>query len=189
MNQSGTLTVARVAVDSVHVSATDGLTAFDQTLNVDPQGTVAQSSPASPFIDLLDYVAAILAAAPPNVQKDAQWSVNVSALSPVQTAGTGMEGGSQYTPRHQPKNTNINLSLTTKLVSVSGDVLTFHGEGIMKQEMETIAGMTGQDIATTIDFKLKSGQLQSCTRTTQTIQVMGAQHTPMITIVTSLTAK
>jgi hypothetical protein len=186
-SQSGTLTIARVAEDSLHVSATNGLAALDQTLSVDPKGSVAQPSPPSPFIDLLDYVAAILAAAPPNVQKGAQWNVNVSALSPEDTARESGVAAHGYTKHLKPF--DIRMTLTITLASVSGDVMTFHGQGTVKQETATIAGASGEDIYNTIDFELKSGQLQSCTRTTQVANIALGQPMGTVSYVTSLMAK
>lgn len=188
MYQSGTFTVARVTADSVRVSATDGLPASDQVLKIDPQGSVAQPSPASPFIDLLNYVAVILAAAPSNAQKDAQWKVSLSALSPLQTAEEGFAAGTSYRPKPVRPPGNASITVTTKLASVSGDVLTFHGEGTESQETATIQGNAGWSETITIDFVLKSGHLQSCTRTA--LMAMGQESNPMkMSFVTSLTAK
>jgi hypothetical protein len=188
MSQSGMLTVARVTVDSVHITASDGLPALDQSLSVNQHGSMAQPSPASPFIDLLNYVATILAAAPPNLQKGAQWDATLSATTPLDTAAQSLAAGSPYAPKTKMKSVDVPITIATKLVSVSGDTLTFHGEGVMKQYTATVGGNMGETITTTIDFVLKSGVLQSASRTT--IAGFGPEGNPMnMSYVTALTAK
>ena len=187
MSQSGTLTVARIAVDSVHITTADGLPALDQSLSVNAQGTVTQPSPASPFIDLLNYIAAILAVAPTNPQKGVQWDAKLSAMTPIETAGESMAAGTPYASQKMPA-VNLPITIATKLDSISGSTLKFHGEGQTKQYAATIAGNYGESITTTIDFVLKSGVMQSATRTTTL--ATGAEANPFnMSYVTSLNAK
>jgi hypothetical protein len=188
MYQDGTLTISRVTTDSVHVTTSNGLPAFDQALSVDERGSMQQQpSAVSPFIDLLNYVAAILAAAPAGAREGAQWSVSLSGMSPIEAARQGFSAGTKYAAKNI-KSVDIPIVMSIKLVSVSGNVWTFHGEGSQEKYTSTIGGNMGESINTTIDFVIKSGVLQSGTRTT--ILGEGSENSPMKqSFVTSLTAK
>jgi hypothetical protein len=176
MSLGGTLGVSRQTAGSVRITTSDGLPAADQTQSVDPSGMIQQTSPASPFIDLLNYVAAILAAAPSNVQKGSQWDVKLSGLSPLETAEAAFTAGTKYNMQSMPRQ-DLSVTVATKLVSVVGNTMTFHGEGKQQSYQATIGGNYGESVSTTIDFVLKSGLLQSCTRTT--VVGLGSEANPM----------
>ena len=154
-DQSGTLTITRVASDSARLAASDGLDAFDQTLHVDARGAVAQPSPANPFIDALDTVAAVLAAAPSNPQKGAAWSASVTAPSWINNFMNGA----------LPKSlSSIPVSVT--VASVTGDTMNLRGEGKGEFTMATGMGNQTSTISVALDCTLRSSQVQSCSRTT-----------------------
>ena len=154
-NQSGTLTVMRVASDSARFSASDGLDAFDQMLHVDTKGTIAQSSPANTFVDALDTFAAAFAAAPANMQKGDKWSVTVASPSWINS----------YTKGTLPKFMS-SIPLNIKVASVTADTAELVGIG--EDAFTTTTGTGNQMNIITLDFEctLHSGQIKSCSRTT-----------------------
>ena len=179
---TGTVTIARSASDSAHVTVADGLPPFDQTLSVTSQGSLVQPSPSNQFVDLLDTVATILAAAPSTAQKDTQWTVNLPSLGWMES-GSGLSAQQAKAVGSVPP-----VPLTTKVVSASGDALTLHGEGTMKQEAMSSMGLMGSEITIVIDIEVKSGHLDSCSRTaTESIITEGNARKIGQTI--SLTAK
>jgi hypothetical protein len=155
-SQGGTLTLARVDANSVHITAGGSLPAFDQTLGVDSGGSIAQPSPPDPFINLLNNLTAVLAAAPPGLQPKAQWSLKVQAPS----------WPSGRRAMSLPKDF-ATVPVTVTVTSVSGDIVSFHAQGKDEVDIMTVAGNSGTRESMTIDFELKSGQLQSCTQTTE----------------------
>jgi len=154
---SGTLTLTRVDAGSVHVVEGDGLIPTDNTLAVDSQGSGAQPSPVDPFIDLLDNLAIILAAAPADLQQSSQWNVNLSPISFLQS-----EGNSK---KHLIAPNFKYVTVTTNVVTIAGDDLTFHADGKNQSYLQTIGGPSGASESVTIDFELQSGHLKSCTQT------------------------
>jgi len=153
-DQSGTLTITRVANDSARLVASDGLDAFDQTLHVDARGAVAQPSPANPFIDILDTVAAVLAAAPASPQKGAAWSVNVAAPSWINNFMNGT----------LPKSLS-SIPVSVSVVSVTSNTFSLHGEGKGELTMATGMGNQTNTISVALDCTLHSSQIKSCSRT------------------------
>ncbi len=176
-DQSGTLTITRVASDSIRVSASDGLDAFDQTLHVDAQGSVAQSSPANPFIDELDNVAAILAAAPSNQQKGATWSVKLPTPSWI----------AAFMPGSTPKEFS-SVPVTVTVAAVTGDTTSLHGEGKVEVKVGTGLGTQTNRLSIAADCTLHSGHLKSCSRTTSFGYDLGASSMGF-SETTTLTAK
>jgi hypothetical protein len=164
-DQTGMLTIARTANDAVHVTAADGLDALDQTLHVDSQGSVAQPSSPSSFIDALNYVAMVVAAEPANAQAGAKWKLNVQ----VQSMGH--------------KAPSVSVPTNVELVSVAGDV-AIHAEGGRR----TMDHQYTVDTSLKIDFTLKAGRLSDYVGTTTS-----GVDSPMINIAigetTSLKAK
>lgn len=165
-DQTGTFTVARTASDSVHLTAADGLDALDQTLHLDDRGSIAQSSPASSFIDALNYVAAVIASEPAGAQTAATWKVN------VQVAGM------------DHKSPSVSVPMSVELLSVADGVARIHAEGDSKSTIRD----SSIDTSLVIELTLKAGRVGSYTGTT----TYGIA-TPMINLsmgeTTSLTAK
>jgi hypothetical protein len=165
-DQTGTLTIARTANDAVHVIAADGLDALDQTLRVDSQGSVAQPSPPSSFIDALNYIAAVVAAEPVNAQAGAKWTVNVQ----VQSMGH--------------KSPAVSVATIVELISAAGDVATIHAEG----EKKNTDHQYTVDTSLKIDLTLKAGRVSDYVGTTTS-----GVDSPMVNIAigetTSLKAK
>lgn len=153
-NQSGSLTVMRVAADSARFSASDGLDAFDQTLRVDARGTIAQSSPANIFVDALDTFAAALAAAPANMQKGVKWSVTVATPSWI----------NPYTKGTLPKSMS-SIPLNVKVVSVMADTAELVGVGSVSVLLTTDTAQM-DTMSMVFECTLRSGQIKSCSRTT-----------------------
>jgi len=176
-SQDGTLTITRADVTSVHITAGGSLTAFDQTLSVDSSGSIAQVSPADPFINTLNNLTAILAAAPSSLQPNAQWTLKIQAPS----------WPSGRRPMSLPKGFE-SVPVTVTVTSVSGNVVSLHAEGKDETDMMTIAGNSGTRESMTVDFQLKSGLLESCTQTTELAFGMMASPTT-ISQSASLTAK
>jgi hypothetical protein len=154
-DQSGTLTITRIANDSARLASSDGLDAFDQTLRVDARGAIAQPSPANPFIDALDTVTAVLAAAPANPQKAAAWSVSVTAPSWINSFMNGA----------LPKSLS-SIPVNVTVASATGDTLSLRGEGKGEFKMATGMGDQTNTISIALDCTLRSGQIKSCSRMT-----------------------
>jgi hypothetical protein len=153
-DQSGTLTLTRAASDSVRVAASDGLDNFDQSLHADANGTIAQSSPANPFVDVFDMVAVMLAAAPANLQKNATWNIKVAAPSWMNSMGMTV-----------PKDLS-SVPMTITAVSVAANAITLHGEGKATKTMPTGMGPETIAVSLSTDCTIGSGRLKSCSRTT-----------------------
>jgi hypothetical protein len=154
-NQNGTLTVTRVADDSARFSASGGLDEFDQTLHVDGRGVVAQSSTANTFVDALDTVGVALAAAPANLQKDVKWSATVATPSWIKS----------YTKGALPESAS-SIPLNIKVDSVREDTVELSGVGANSFFTTAGAETRMNNIVIALDCTLHSGQLKSCTRTT-----------------------
>ena len=176
-DQSGTLTVTRAAADSVHIAASDGLDTFDQTPQVDAQGSIAPPKPQYTFVELLSNVAAVLAAAPAPLQKDATWSVKL-------TSPSWMSSGRLPLPSQISS-----VPAAFKVVSVTGNSVSVHGDGKFENNIQTIRGPATSGWSASIDCKFMSGRIHMCSKTTTLgAAIPGAQFIKMSDVVT-LTAK
>ena len=151
-SQMGTLTINRPAVDSVHITASEGLDAFDQTLHVDERGVVDQPKSPYPFADLLNSVTGMMASAPAGLQKDTTWDVTVSTPSWMSAMGMSKEMSS--------------IKTTAKVTAVAGNTMLVHADGKNEKDVSSVGGSQKAVIAVTVDCAFVSSQMQKCSRKT-----------------------
>jgi hypothetical protein len=161
-SQSGTLTLNRVSNDSLHLTASDGLDAFDQTLHVDGRGIVDQSKPPYAFTDLLNSLSAMMAAAPAALQKDATWTTSIATPSWLSNVRGSM-------PKEMSE-----VTMTMKVAAVAGNTMLVHGDGKNEFKMATGMGAERSVIAMAIDCAFVSGQMRKCSRKTTMEMSVGA---------------
>jgi len=153
-DQSGTLTVTRAVADSVHIAASDGLDTFDQTLQVDTQGSIAPPKPQYTFVELLSNVVAVLAAAPAPLQKNATWSVKLASPSWMSSGRSALPSQLSSVPA------------TFKVISVTGNSVSVHGDGKFEQDAQTIRGTATSGWSASVDCTFTSGRIHMCSKTT-----------------------
>ena len=161
-NQSGTLTLNRASSDSLHLTASDGLDVFDETLHVDGRGVVDQPKPPYAFADLLNSLGVMMASAPAALQKDTSWTTSISTPSWISGAKGSM-------PKEMSE-----VAMTMKVAAVSGNTMLVHGDGKNEVKMATGMGAARSVIAMAIDCAFVSGHLRKCSRKTTMETSVGA---------------